>query len=68
MVWGNTHSHHSIKSEEQEGEVHEEEIPKELHNCPFKSNHGVHYNPIHDRLDENVRELNHNLHYTNSNL
>lgn len=50
----NCHSHHPIESEVQEGEVHEEEVPKELANCPIKSNHGVYYNSIYDGLDKNV--------------
>ena len=54
-------SHHPIETEVQEGEEHEEDVPKELCHSPIKPNHGINYDPIYDRLDKNVRDLNHSL-------
>jgi hypothetical protein len=36
MVWSDRRCHHSVESEVQQSEVHEEQKPQELHCCPLK--------------------------------
>lgn len=61
VVGSQAHSHHSIKSEVKECEVHEEQIPEEFSNSPLESDHGINYYTIYQSLDENIRNFNCNL-------
>lgn len=61
LIWGNSNGHHTIEGEVQEGEIHDEQVPKELGSCPFKSNHSIDNDTIGNRLHKDIRDFNENL-------
>lgn len=41
VIWRESCGHHSVEGEVEHGEIHEEQVPNELQNCPLKRSHGV---------------------------
>ena len=51
VIWREANSHHAVKCEVEQCEVHEEEVPEEFGSSPLKSNHCIHYYPIYGSLN-----------------
>lgn len=61
LIWWQSYCHHSVKSEVQKCEIHEEQIPEEFSNCPFESNHCIYCNAIYNCLYHDIWQFNCNL-------
>ena len=61
MIGGHPHGHHPIVSEVEKGEVHEEDVPKELRPRPLEPYHGVNADAVNYSLTKYVGNLNRHL-------
>lgn len=66
VIRGDSNSHHAVEDEVEEGEEEEKQEPQEFLSSPLESHHWVHDEPIHNGLNEDIRNLNQKLHHKNT--